>query len=40
MKGCITWSWSDGDDDMWAAAEIVADDATYIRARYQQQQAS
>ena len=30
IKGCTLWRWSDGDDGMWAAAEIVADDAAYM----------
>ena len=36
ITGCTLWRWrwSDGDDDMWAAAEIVADDhdAAYMLA--------
>ena len=30
IKGCILWSWSGEDADMWAAAGIVADGATCI----------
>ena len=34
IKGCTIWRWrwSDGDDDMWAAADIVVDDAADMLA--------